>query len=59
MVDAPNEGKMLSRACRFESCPDYLAFVWGKRLVKLPGKSILNTHSWEDSGSRSVFGDLW
>ena len=23
MVDAPNEGKMLSRAYRFESCPDY------------------------------------
>jgi hypothetical protein len=25
----------------------------------LAGKSILNTHSWEDSGSRSVFGGLW
>jgi len=24
LVDAPNEGKMLSRAYRFESCPDYL-----------------------------------
>jgi hypothetical protein len=26
MVDAPNEGKMLSRAYRFESCPDYKHF---------------------------------
>jgi hypothetical protein len=27
LVDAPNEGKMLSRAYRFESCPDYYGLV--------------------------------
>ena len=48
--------RTLKHNYRFESCPDYLAFVWGKRSSKLAGKSILNTYSWEDSVNRDVFG---